>query len=71
MRKYGKLFTSKELSELRSQFSFVDTDKNGNHRLFFDNAGGSLRLKKRKKLSKKLMNYLMHRNMPMNWRWNY
>lgn len=53
MRKYGKLFTSQEIAELRSQFSFVDTDKNGNHRLFFDNAGGSLRLKKAEEAFKK------------------
>ncbi len=45
MQTSKKLFSPKELAELRSHFSFVDTDKNGNHRLFFDNAGGSLRLK--------------------------
>lgn len=39
-----KMFTAQELEEIRSKFKYVDTDINGQHRLFFDNAGGSLRL---------------------------
>ncbi|MBQ9563505.1 MAG: aminotransferase class V-fold PLP-dependent enzyme [Lachnospiraceae bacterium] len=42
---YGTLFTAEELQEIRSKFYYVDRDYEGNHRLFFDNAGGSLRLK--------------------------
>lgn len=41
---YGTLFTNTELSELRSKFHYVVADKYGQQRLFFDNAGGSLRL---------------------------
>jgi len=43
--KYGKLFSEQELSEIRKKFYYVDEDVEGNKRLFFDNAGGSLRLK--------------------------
>lgn len=39
-------FTAEEMAEIREQFYFVDEDFNGEKRLFFDNAGGSLRLKK-------------------------
>ena len=42
--KYGTLFTDKTLNQLRSQFKYVDVDCNKQRRLFFDNAGGSLRL---------------------------
>lgn len=38
------MFSAEELQELRSKFKYVDCDIEGNHRLFFDNAGGSLRL---------------------------
>lgn len=38
------LFSPEELKEIRKEFKYVDQDKDGNHRLFFDNAGGSLRL---------------------------
>lgn len=41
----GKLFTAKELKEIRAKFEYTDRDFLGNERLFFDNAGGSLRLK--------------------------
>ena len=34
-----------KLDELRSRFLYVDRDFTGRRRLFFDNAGGSLRLK--------------------------
>ncbi len=42
----GKLFDSKELQDIRAKFHYVDHDFMGNRRLFFDNAGGSLRLVK-------------------------
>lgn len=41
----GKLFDMDELSALRECFDYVDCDHLGRRRLFFDNAGGSLRLK--------------------------
>lgn len=41
----GKLFDGEELNRLRECFDYVDRDYTGKHRLFFDNAGGSLRLK--------------------------
>lgn len=40
----GKLFDNDELQEIRAKFHYVEQDFNGNKRLFFDNAGGSLRL---------------------------
>lgn len=42
--KFGQLFSAEELQEIRRQFAYVDTDFDGNKRLFFDNAGGALRL---------------------------
>lgn len=42
--KFGQLFTEAELAEIRKQFAYVDRDRNEDARLFFDNAGGSLRL---------------------------
>lgn len=46
MIKYAdQLFTKSELDILRDQFYYVDADYTGTKRLFFDNAGGSLRLK--------------------------
>ena len=41
----GTLFSEEELNRIRSCFYYVDEDFRGTHRLFFDNAGGSLRLK--------------------------
>lgn len=41
-----RMFTEEELKEIRAQFYYVDEDYYGRKRLFFDNAGGSLRLKK-------------------------
>ena len=41
-----KMFTEKELAHIRDQFYYTDKDYYGRDRLFFDNAGGSLRLKK-------------------------
>lgn len=40
------MFTAAELEEIREKFYYVDKDCYGRKRLFFDNAGGSLRLKK-------------------------
>ena len=42
--KFGTLFSDGELAVLRSKFYYVDQDVHGTKRLFFDNAGGSLRL---------------------------
>ena len=42
--KYGKLFEDTVLEGLRTKFAYVDHDRSGTPRLFFDNAGGSLRL---------------------------
>ena len=47
MRKYTPgMFTAAELIEIREKFYYVDKDCYGRERLFLDNAGGSLRLKK-------------------------
>lgn len=43
-KRYGILFSEEELAELRQQFAYVARDRNDKPRLFFDNAGGSLRL---------------------------
>ena len=40
-----KMFTADELNKIRDKFYYVDCDIKKRHRLFFDNAGGSLRLK--------------------------
>lgn len=40
----GKVFDKDELQEIRSKFHYVEKDWTGERRLFFDNAGGSLRL---------------------------
>lgn len=39
------MFDAEELAALRAEFNYVDTDIKGRHRIFMDNAGGSLRLK--------------------------
>ncbi len=44
--KKGKLFTDEVMHHVKNAFHFVDTDLNNRRRLFFDNAGGSFRLKK-------------------------
>ncbi len=41
----GRLIPEKELESLRERFDYLKRDFSGNRRLFFDNAGGSLRLK--------------------------
>jgi cysteine desulfurase / selenocysteine lyase len=41
----GLLFSDALMREIKSRFHYVDHDMNGRERLFFDNAGGSFRLK--------------------------
>lgn len=43
---HGKLFSDPLMQRVRDSFHHVDRDLNGRRRLFFDNAGGSFRLKK-------------------------
>ena len=52
--KFGKLFVEKELKEVREKFAYVDHDFVGNKRIFFDNAGGALRLIKAEEVFKKV-----------------
>ena len=42
----GKLFSEKLMQEIKDKFHYVDMNPDGKKRLFFDNAGGSFRLKK-------------------------
>lgn len=42
----GVLFDDELMDEVKSRFHFVEHDPSGRKRLFFDNAGGSFRLKK-------------------------
>lgn len=42
----GILFTESQLKEIRAQFYFIEKDPFQGERLFFDNAGGSFRLKR-------------------------
>ncbi len=42
----GKLFSESTMQTVKDSFYHVDIDLNGRRRLFFDNAGGSFRLKK-------------------------
>ena len=42
----GKFFSDAMMKSVKDSFHYVDTDLNGHRRLFFDNAGGSFRLKK-------------------------
>lgn len=41
----GELFSKNLSEEIKSRFLYVDQDYHGNKRLFFENAGGALRLK--------------------------
>lgn len=45
MYEKGKLFTEEEMKRVRDSFYYMEKDKNGTPRLYFDNAGGSYRLK--------------------------
>ena len=56
----ANMFDAEELAALREKFNYVDTDIKGRHRLFMDNAGGSLRLKAAE----------MHLSTPTSWLWN-
>lgn len=40
-----EMFSKEELKNIRTQFLYVDRDRNGSERLFLDNAGGALRLR--------------------------
>lgn len=42
---HGVLFSDELMREIKNRFHYVDHDLNGRDRLFFDNAGGSFRLK--------------------------
>lgn len=41
----GKFFLDEEMKKVRDSFYYLDQDKDGNPRLYFDNAGGAYRLK--------------------------
>ena len=41
----GKLFAKAEMKRVRDSFELLDHDYTGEPRLFFENAGGSIRLK--------------------------
>ncbi|MDM0083026.1 aminotransferase class V-fold PLP-dependent enzyme [Variovorax sp. J31P179] len=41
----GELFSDALIAQIKSRFYYVDHDMSGRERLFFDNAGGSFRLK--------------------------
>lgn len=45
MSKPIDVFSPEQMVEIRSRFDYVDLDKNGCRRLYFDNAGGAFRLK--------------------------
>ena len=45
IRKKGKFFSNQLLKEIRDKFYFVDSDPYNGERIYFENAGGSLRLK--------------------------
>ena len=45
IKKEGKFFSTQLLKEIRDKFYYVDSDPYNGKRIYFDNAGGSLRLK--------------------------
>lgn len=53
----GKLFSDEYLQSLRKKFHHVESDHHGRKRLFFDNSGGSFRLKKAQESLSKLDAY--------------
>ena len=53
----GLYFNEALLTEVRERFCRLDTDADGNTRLFFENAGGSLRLKSAVEISDELNRY--------------
>ena len=50
----GVSFTDEYQEYLKSQFSFADSDPEYGHRLFFENSGGSLRLKQAVEIKREL-----------------
>ena len=50
----GVFFTDEYQEHLKSQFSFADSDPEYGHRLFFENSGGSLRLKQAVEIKREL-----------------
>lgn len=53
----GLLFDEKTISAIRDKFCRIDVDADGSERLFFENAGGSLRLKSVVEISDELNRY--------------
>lgn len=53
----GLLFDDDLMEEIRAQFCRIDTDYDGSRRLFFENAGGSLRLRKAYQVGDELDEY--------------
>lgn len=47
------IFNEEELQSMRAQFAYVDCDYKGDKRVFLDNAGGSLRLRRVEEVFKK------------------
>lgn len=43
------VFSSEQMDAIKSKFDYVDSDKNGCKRLYFDNASGAFRLKEANK----------------------
>ena len=50
----GVFFTDEYQEHLKDQFSFADSDPEYGHRLFFENSGGSLRLKQAVEIKREL-----------------
>ncbi|MEX3815349.1 aminotransferase class V-fold PLP-dependent enzyme [Paraburkholderia sp. BR13439] len=46
MSSHGELFSDSLMREIKDRFHQIDRDSDGRERLFFDNAGGSFRLKR-------------------------
>ena len=42
----GSFFSNELMQEIKDRFYYVDSDPDNRERLYFDNAGGSFRLKK-------------------------
>ncbi len=53
----GQLFNEELMREIRSKFCRIDTDFDGSRRLFFENAGGSLRLRSAYQIGDELDEY--------------
>lgn len=49
-----QVFTSSEMIKIREKFMYVSQDKDGKNRLYFDNAGGSFRLKAAEEVFQKI-----------------